>query len=252
MNFLNGLKEAVPYDLWTRCVEMKMTEAPEGCELRDALEESVEADAALLREALHAWSMSRTDEFRLFMKGRVRRLHPKLEKRKRQKWGPIFAAAHAAGGSWPRWIYDAFVEIELDADERPRLLAPQFTLLDTANILMRSDARAILMSDLIEALRALPEGSYYREVETEHLVYRVFPEALGEPCKVTAVKLYGDHAGEQARAKGWSAVRILREAAELHDTLYPQYEDEMEDPLEEELAFELVTPGNTATGRRKK
>jgi hypothetical protein len=104
--FMNGLKNAVPGDLFTRCVHMPdMEPVPEGVELRDVKSPAVKADARLLYAALHSWATSRADEMTAFMNGLVKYVHPKLIGRLRQIWGPVFAAAHAAGGEWPRKIY---------------------------------------------------------------------------------------------------------------------------------------------------
>lgn len=240
MAFLNGLQNAVPKDLFTRCIWFQMEEAPDAYPLRDVLDDSTEADGKILKEALHGWAASRGPQFKQFMKDQVRRIHPKLAKRRRQLWGPLFAAAHAAGGQWPQRIFDAFVAIALDASEKPRLVPEQFTLLDTAKILIKKELGSIFTSDLIEELQALPDGQYYRDVETEYLVKNVLVEALGQPQAITTTMIHGPNAGIRGKARGYDAVKILNAAADLHDMLYPPMEQDIEDPLDEELAFEPV------------
>lgn len=244
MAFLNGLRNAVPHDLFTRCIWFQMEPAPDGLNLRDALDTSVEAEATILKEAIHAWAGQHSAEFEAFMRGPVRRIHPKLEKRKRQLWGPLFAAAYAAGGDWPRRIFDAFIAIALDVTEKPVLVADQRALLDASGIVMQRDLSEIFISDLIEALRELPEGAFYRETETEYLVNMLFPEAFGTPERVTSTVLYGEHKGQRGRAMGYEAVRILHDAAALRDMLYPPMEIDVQDPLADALAFEPVQATN--------
>jgi hypothetical protein len=237
MAFMNGLKNAVPGDLFTRAIWFQMKEASSGLKLRDALEDSVKADAELLREALHSWAGSRAARMTLYMRGPVRFIHPSLEKRKRQVWGPLFAAADAAGGDWPRRIFDAFVTIALDASEKPVLVPDQLCLIDTSEIIMRRGLASIFASDLLALLREIPEGDYYRQAEDSHLVTRIFPEALGEAKVITGTALTGEHAGQRGRSKGWEAAHILKKAADLRDMLYPAMPHVL-DETEQELAFE--------------
>lgn len=244
MSFMNGLHSAVPSDLFTRAIHFQMEEAPSGIELRDALDDSVRADAKVLKEALHAWAGARAADMTAFMRGPVRFIHPKLEKRKRQIWGPVFAFAAVAGGDWPRRIFDAFVSMALDASDKPVLVPEQRLLLDTAELMMRRGLEHIFTADLLVALRSMPEGVYYREADDTHLIQRVFPEALGTSKVITATALYGDHAGQRGRAKGFNAGPILESAADLRDMLYPPMEV-IPDETEAELAFTPVKGRNT-------
>lgn len=239
MAFLNGLNNAVPNDLFTRSIHFEMEIAPDGAAslLRDTQEESVEEDAKMLKVALHSWASSRGEQFRDYMKGKVRHVHPKLTNRKRQLWGPLMAVANSAGGEWPRKIFDAFISIGLDADEKPKLTPDQMVLLDSASVLMKAETRTIFTADLIEALRETPDGDYYRNVETEHLVDRLFPEALGKSKRVSGIKLYGPQKGAQGTANGYQAISVLKRAQELRELLYPVMKSDYTDPLEQELEF---------------
>lgn len=240
MAFLNGLDDAVPLDLWTRCIHFRMTEAPAGIQLADALDDVVESRAVILREALHSFAGQHGEFFRAFMKGRVNRIHPKLVLRRRQKWGPLFAVAYAAGGAWPQRIFDAFISIELDASEKPVVLPEQSVVLDAAKIIMRDELDSVFTSDLLEALRQLPEGNFYREAEDEYLVKSLFTEAFGPASRIAGTKLYGEHKGQRGLALGYSAIPVLKDAGDLRDILYPPMDTEIPDPMEEELAFEPV------------
>jgi hypothetical protein len=232
--FMNGLKNAVPGDLFTRCIHFAdMEEAPEGIELRDAKEDSVKADARLLKEALHSWAGGRKAEMTAFMRGPVKYVHPSLAKRRRQIWGPVFAAAHAAGGDWPRRIYQAFVLMALDAAEQPSLVAEQRLLLDAAEIIMRDHSDKLFATDLMARLRAMPTGDYYRKADDKTLLKDKFAEAFGPPEMIT-VRGVG-------RGLGYHAGPILEAAADLRDAIYPRMTP-VEDKLDAEFAIRPLTP----------
>jgi Protein of unknown function (DUF3631) len=237
MAFMNGLKNAVPADLFTRAIWFQMEEAPSGLNLRDALDESVRADAQILREALHSWAAGRQEQMTAFMRGPVRFVHPKLEKRRRQKWGPLFAFAACAGGTWPQRIFDAFVAIELGTGEKPVPVPEQRVLLDLSSVIMRRELSSVFVSDAVNLLRALPDGDYYRKAEDSHLIGRVLPDALGPSKVITSVMLTGEHAGVKGRAKGWQAAPVLKAAIDLREMLYPPMVP-VPDTVDEELAFE--------------
>jgi hypothetical protein len=232
--FMNGLKNSVPPDLFTRCIHFGSFEAvPEGIELRDTKSKSVRADAKLLQEALHSWASGHKDELTAFMAGPVKYIHPKLIGRLRQIWGPVFAMASVAGGDWPRRIYRAFVLMALDAADQPSLVAEQKLLLDAAEIIMREGLDKVFSVDLMARLRALPTGTYYRAVDDKTLLRYKFPEAIGQPETIT-VRGVG-------KGLGYRAAPILEAAADLRDAIEPKME-RVDDPLEAEFAIRPLTP----------
>lgn len=237
--FMNGLFNAVPDDLFSRSILFEMKAAPEAIagDLMDALDSNTRADAEVLRESLHNWTASRRGEFRDFMKSGVKRIHPKLVSRTRQIWGPCFAFAAAAGGEWPRKMYDAFLMMGLSASDKPKLTPDQFTLLDTAEMIMKAGTEAIFTSDIVAGLRLLPQGDYYREIDEEHFVKRLLPGTFGAARQIRARKLYGEHAGRAGKALGYDAAMILMRAAELRQQLQPPMEDEGPDETDLALAF---------------
>jgi hypothetical protein len=241
MAFMSGLKNAVPYDLWTRCIEFaNMEPTPEGIELRDFGDPGIKEDAKLLRAAMASWAGSRAKNMTAYMNGPVKHVHPALISRKRQKWGPIFAAASEAGGDWPRRIYEAFVSIELKAAEKPSLVAEQHLLLDAADIIMRDGDDRLFATDLLARLRARPAGSYYRKSEDKILLKDKFTEAFGPPEMIT-IRGVG-------RGLGYKAAPILEAAADLRDAIYPRMTP-VEDKLEAEFAItplHPITPIRTA------
>jgi uncharacterized protein DUF3631 len=234
MAFMNGLKNAVPPDLFTRAIHFEgMEPAPEGLELRDAMSSDVRADAKLLRAAMASWAGSRAKSMTAYMNGPVKYVHPALISRKRQKWGPLFAAANEAGGDWPRRIYEAFVSIELKAAERPSLVAEQKLLLDTADIIMRNGGDRFFATELLAMLRARPEGDYYRKADDKSLLKDKFAEVFGPPERI-AVRGVG-------RGLGYRAAPILEAAADLREAIYPRMTP-AEDELESEFAITPLTP----------
>jgi len=86
---------------------------------------------------------------------------------------------------------------------------------------MQRGVDRIFTSDLLAALRELPDGQYYRDVEDEGLVDELFPDALGEDKRITATALYGANAGRRGQSAGYDAVPILEAAADLKGALRP-------------------------------
>ena len=234
--FMNGLEKAVPDDAWDRSIHYKnFRKAPSGYKLRDALSAKVHAEGELLKEALHSWATGAREFCIKFMQHDVHRIHPLLEGRRLQKWGPSFALAYYAGGEWPRRIFDAFLLMELDSGSRPSPVPEQKLLMDVGNVLERRRVRAIHTSDLIVALRELPESGLYKKSSDAEMKDMLF-ETLGESKSVKAVALYGPHKDQEGTAKGWQALPIIKAAIELHDMLYPPLE-QMADDVDEEFAF---------------
>lgn len=233
---MTGLDKAIPDDLFDRAVSYKnFRKAPPGYKLRNALSPKVHAEAELLKEALHSWATGAIDFVKKFMQHDVERIHPLLVGRRLQKWGPYFALAAYAGGAWPRRIFDAFLVMELDAGCRPSPVPEQKCLLDVGNVLERRRVKAIHTSDLIAALRELPDAGLYiksTDAEMKDMLYDV----LGESKSVKAVALYGPHKDLEGTAKGWQALPAIKAAIELHDMLYPPLEP-VADEVDEEFAF---------------
>lgn len=236
--FMAGLKTAVPSDLRTRSVVFNMKQIPTGIELADSLDPSVQAEGFALRDALHAWSVLHADEMTEFALNGLRRVHPKLTGRKRQIWGPLFAVAASAGGTWPARMLAAFQTMALDASEKPVLTVPQQLLLDTADILVKRGLDQIFTYDLIPLLRAIPERDAYRSMSDEYLVRKALSAALGKPEGIRGTNLSGAYVLD----KGRRAAGILARAAALHRALYPPPPVGEIDPTEDELTPHPVIP----------
>jgi hypothetical protein len=216
--FLDGLNNAVPGDLATRAIHFKLTAKPANISMRDALSIPVAREAEPLKKALHRWATSRQRDMQRFMLSGVLRVHPLLTDRLRQLWGPLFAIADAAGGEWPARCMAAFLEMALDENDKPVVLAEDRALLDTAKIIMKSGAVRVFTAELVPALRGLPGDDFYTEVDDGYLVGDLLPRALG-PASVLRGR---SMAGKPVTGEGWAAAPVLEAAAALYEELSPE------------------------------
>ncbi len=218
--FMNGIGNAVPRDLATRAIKFPLKPKPDSVTLRDALSVPVQREAEPLKTALHRWAGSSKKVMQQFMLDGVLRVHPLLNDRLRQLWGPVFAVAHAAGGSWPQRCLAAFLEMAVDESEKIPLLAEERVLLDAAKIASSFPVTVLFTAELIPALRLLPDGDFY-DVDNDYLVKDLLPRALG-PGKTTIGKSI---AGRKVQGEARPVARILSDAAVLKEQLYPAPED---------------------------
>ncbi len=94
----------------------------------------VRMEAEPLKAELRRWANSRRREMAQWLIENGHRVHPLLNDRLLQLWGPLFAIAHVAGGDWPQLCLDAFLSLGLDESEKPVLQRDEQALLDTARI----------------------------------------------------------------------------------------------------------------------
>lgn len=109
--FLAGLGLACPPDLRERSIVIKMEKARKNVSVADFSDPNVRAAFQYGNRMLASWAsslgrLSTTD---------VRGLHPELNHRTMDVWGPLFAIAQAAGDVWVKRLIVAFERIELDA-----------------------------------------------------------------------------------------------------------------------------------------
>jgi hypothetical protein len=234
--FLDGLNNAVPADLATRCIKMRVTAKPSGIRKRDALSPGVAKEAEPLRTALHRTVVSRRKDMQKFLLGKVLGIHEKLVDRDLQTWGPLFAVADAAGGEWPARCLSAFLELALDASDKPQVLLDQQCLLDVAGIAVRSGASVLFTGELTEALRELPSGQYL-DIDDNDLASYLLPQALGPAQEMTGPSLDGTRVLKGMARK---VAPVLRAAAALRRELYPPAPAAGPSALERELALEEV------------
>jgi hypothetical protein len=217
--FLNGLNNAVPDDIRTRCVEFRIKPKPPEIRMPNASSPAVRREAEDLKEALHGWARSNIRRMREFMNDGVLNVHPLLTDRLMEIWGPMFAVADAAGGDWPQRIMEAFLLMGLDAAERPAVFGYQQALLDTAKVINAAKVppTVIFAAELVPALRALPEGDRYRDADNGYLMKNLLPRALGAAENLTGRSM----SGQRVKGAGWATPPVLETAAALRDQLFP-------------------------------
>jgi hypothetical protein len=228
--FLDGLNNAVPNDLATRAIQFKLTPKPPQVRTRDALSVPVAKEAEPLKLALHRWAVSHKSEMLRFMQSGVTRVHPLLTDRLLQLWGPVFAVAHAAGGNWPQYAMDAFLEMSLDESDKPVVLIEDQALLDTAKIAMGTGTPVLFTANLVPALREL-NPDLYGEVDDDYLVGDLLPRALG-PSRMLKGKSLD---GRTVTGMGRGTAQILRAAADLEEELHPAPGQAEPDAVQREL-----------------
>jgi Protein of unknown function (DUF3631) len=232
VSFFNGLGNVLPEDVRTRCIVFPTTAKPEGVRKRGARTTPVRKDAEPVKLQLSRWANTVKRDASAWLIENGHRIHPLLDSRLLQLWGPLFALAHQAGGQWPRRCMDAFLALGLDASEKPVVQRDEQALLDTAKIIMSAGVDRVFTAELIPALRALPDP-YYREVDTKYLVEDLLPRALGPSREMRGKNMDG----ESVRGMGRMAAPVLAKAAELHEELYPEPEQAGPDRVQRELTL---------------
>lgn len=231
--FYNGLHNAVPGDLATRAIQFRIKPKPDSIRMRDALSVPVAKEAEPLKKALHRWATSNRKQMQQFMLGGVTRIHEKLTDRTLQLWGPVFAVAHAAGGSWPQRAMDAFLDMALDEADKLPVLAEDQLLLDAAKIAMRAGVSILFTGELVAALRALPDDDFYSEVDDAYLVSDLLPRALGPVQELRGKTMDG----RTMTGAGRRVTPILEAAAELRGVLNPVTEQAGPDAVQLEMTL---------------
>jgi hypothetical protein len=236
--FLNGLNNAVPDDVRTRCVEFPLNVKPPEIRMPTASSPAVRNEGRDLKEALHGWARANVRRMREYMNDGVLNVHPLLTDRLMEIWGPLFAVADAAGGEWPQRIMEAFLLMGLDAAERPAVFGYQQALLDTAKVVAAAKAlpTVIFAAELVPALRALPEGDRYRDADNDYLVSNLLPRALGKPENRTGRTM----TGQRMQGLGWTASPVLEAAAELREQLFPAPEPRGPSTVQQALTLTAV------------
>jgi len=236
--FLNGLSNAVPDDVRTRCVPFRLNVKPPEIRMPNASSPAVRNEGKDLKEALHGWARANVRQMREFMTDGVLNVHPLLTDRLMETWGPMAAAAYAAGGEWPQRFTEAFLLMGLDAAERPAVFGYQQALLDTAKVItaQRVPPAVVFAAELVPALRALPEGDRYRDADNDYLVKNLLPRALGAAENLTGRSM----AGQRVKGLGWTTPPVLEAAAGLRDQLFPAPEPAGPSAVQQALTLTAV------------
>jgi hypothetical protein len=226
-----GMKNCVPKDIRTRLVCVRMRPGSPQMEYF-AGEHDQLCDAAA--RALGSWARQRTDYFKGF---RGRGLHPKLKGRKREIWEALFAIAHAAGGSWPKRMMAAFLDLAIDQAETVPLTPQQTILRDMCR------AAAVLGTARVAGLDLLAEMRRFGEPLYQPLPDRslsMFMAAAMDPVRPYQFRLNGEV------VRGYNAADIERLASER----LPREPEEDEDD-EESMLSELGTIFDVPFGERE-
>jgi hypothetical protein len=227
VTFMAGLQTAAPNDIKTRSIEIDMMPKPAKVHLDDSQDADVIKFGEMLGDVLHQWAKARADVFHVIARDRLRTIHPKLHSRRKQIWGPLFAVAAAAGGSWPARCMEAFQMLALEASEKPVLTPSQQTLLDSADILRASGEDRILAPALRALLQDLPDRSMYDI--GDGMFMKVMVDALGPATPMR-------HDAE--RGRGYMATEIIARADDLKRALTPVCEDPEDDEITSFFAVE--------------
>lgn len=232
--FFNGLGDVIPEDAATRCIKLPLAKRAEGARrMKNAGSPRVRSDAVLLKRELSRWANSRRREMAEWLTENDYKIHPLLDNRLLQLWGPPFAIANAAGGDWPRLCMEAFLSLGLDASEKPVVQRDEQALLDVARIAVQSGARVLFYGDLLRELRRLPDA-FYRQTGSRDL-YELLEEVMGPSAPVRGKNMDG----KVANAEGWAVAPVLREAAELQRALRPAVPEAGEDRVARALRMEI-------------
>lgn len=222
-----GLRNAVPGDVFTRCIVWKMRPVPPGVTVRDALDEDVQAVGKVHGLRMHQWARLNEGEIKRAFR-EMRRPHAKFRARLRQIWAPLYSVAVIAGEDWPDRCIAAFRSMALDASEEPVLSAAQMVLRDTAQHFARTGDERMFARDIRDRLRAIPDVELY-EALSDRGFGQLMTEALGPATSMDI--------GEE-RARGYQARPVLAAWKRLEAQLEPD-DDEPEDRDEWDEMFEV-------------
>lgn len=165
--------------------------------MRAAGDQDVVADGAIHQERVRAWVQDNRAAVGAMAREIGTEVHPDLTSRLRDIWAPMFAMAHANGGSWPAHCLSAFRELalgnsdaaRLSVDNRIRLAAGEF-IRSGITLPVRADGRAILPSGrMLDHARTLEAFRAYRDRTLQTMIC----SALGDttPWTVDTVKVRG-------------------------------------------------------------
>ena len=141
--FLAGLGLACPPDMRDRAIVLKMEKAPDNAVVADFSMPETRTAFAYAGKMLKSWA-ERQPKLDI---SQVRGLHPKLNHRTMEIWGPLFALVHG-DEVWTKRMLTAFERIELDAGIP--VYAPEDQIL----------ADWLKFSDLYDVSDGIPSGQF--------------------------------------------------------------------------------------------
>lgn len=232
--FFNGLGDVLPNDVATRCIKVRLVKRSDGARrMRGAMSAPVRLEAEPLKAELHRWANSKRREMAQWLIENGHRIHPLLNDRLLQLWGPLFTIAHAAGGDWPGKCLNAFLSLGLDEAEKPVLQRDEQALLDTARIAVAKGVRTLFAADLVPELRKA--DAFYRKTGTDDLI-TLLVEVLGEPEEARDRTMEG----KRGAGLGWSVAPVLIAAKELRESLQPERPETGQDRVQRYMTLREV------------
>lgn len=227
---LAGLRNAVPDEIYQRCIVWKMTGVGPGVKLRDNLDDDVQALGMIHGVRMHQWAKNNAAEVKHAFRN-LRRIHPMLFSRLKQIWGPLFAVAQVAGEDWPARCLRAFKVMALDASDQPVLSPEQMILRDAAAYFAETGEPKAFAASIREHMTDLDEPLY--DKLSERGMALLMTDALGPAQSMTI---------GNARAKGYHARPVLAAWKRLEAQLEPIADDEPEgDEFDSLFDVETVT-----------
>jgi len=154
-----GLGLAVPEDLGDRSIPLKMKQAPQGVSVADFSLPETKACFDYAGKMLESWAQ-RTPKLDV---AAVRGLHPKLNHRTMEVWGPLFALCLVADGGepgeWTARMLVAFDRIELNGGVPVYAPADQL-LKDYVDFVTEHPAEAVPSGAFAEFATNRDHGAY--------------------------------------------------------------------------------------------
>lgn len=159
MIFMAGLGLGCPEDTRDRSIILRMEKAPDGYEVADFSMKETKVAFSYGGRVLKSWA-TRASKLDL---SKVRGLHPKLNHRVMEIWGPLFAVALEVDGGepgvWTNRMLKAFERIELNGGVP--VYAPEDQLLvDYLEFLKDNKGDGIPSGAFAQYATTLPHGAY--------------------------------------------------------------------------------------------
>lgn len=223
-----GLKNAVPKDIRTRCICVRMYP---GSPLMEYVGVEHDGMSAAGARALGSWARQHTDELKTF---RARGLHPKLKGRRLEIWTALFGIAYAAGGTWPRRMMAAFLDLAIDQAETVPLTPQQTILRDMRRAAAVIGTGRVAGLDLLAEMRRFGEPLY--APLPDRSLSMIMADAM-DPVRPVQFRLGGNV------VRGYNAADIERIAAERLPDEPDEDEEDEESMLSEMGTIFDVPPG---------
>jgi hypothetical protein len=223
---MTGRGIAVPDDVRTRCIIVKMVPGEPRCEYTVR---EYDQHTKLLRASLACWVRGHLGELEEF---RAKGIHPKLTGRRREIWEPLFAAAALARGSWPRRALSAFMDLAIDQADQPVLTPKQTAVRDIQRAAWAIGGEQIPGRQIIAEIRT------YRNPLYEGMGDRALAMFLAEAMYPVQPEQLTRDANDGKQPRGYW-LRDIERIAAARLPKEPEPEDEDDAEAEDANAFTL-------------